>query len=66
MPRNDSSPRLRLTDTTKGSITFDGRELEDREKGPVLAAYVDRWRWEVGQFFAELPKSPSADDLAAI
>lgn len=45
---------------------FDGRELDDVEKAPVLMAYVDRWRWEVGQFFADLPKAPSAGDLAAI
>lgn len=45
---------------------FTAHELSDDEKVPVLRAYVDRWRWEVGQFFEGLPKDPSDDDLAAI
>ena len=45
---------------------FAARELADEDKGPVLRAYVERWRWEVGQFFEGLPKDPTDDDLAAI
>ena len=41
-------------------------ELADGDKVPVLRAYVERWRWEVGKFFEGLPKDPSNDDLAAI
>lgn len=45
---------------------FVGRELADQEKPPVLRAYVERWRWEVGQFFEGLSKWPGDDELAAI
>ena len=45
---------------------FRADELADADKVPVLRAYVERWRWEVGQFFEDLPKDPSDDDLAAI
>ena len=41
-------------------------ELADADKTPVLRAYVDRWRWEVGQFFKDLPKHPSDEDLRRI
>jgi deazaflavin-dependent oxidoreductase (nitroreductase family) len=45
---------------------FTARELTDAEKAPVLRAYVDRWGWEVGQFFEGLGKDPSDDELAAV
>ena len=41
-------------------------ELSDNVKAPVLRAYVDRWGWEVGQFFEGIGKHPSEDELAAI
>jgi deazaflavin-dependent oxidoreductase (nitroreductase family) len=45
---------------------FTSRELADHEKAPVLRAYVERWRWEVGQFFEGLSKQPTDAQLAAI
>ncbi|HZQ88099.1 MAG TPA: nitroreductase/quinone reductase family protein [Acidimicrobiales bacterium] len=45
---------------------FQGRELADAEKPPVLRAYVERWRWEVGQFFEGLSKEPTNAELASI
>jgi deazaflavin-dependent oxidoreductase (nitroreductase family) len=45
---------------------FRAAELADGEKGPILRAYVERWRWEVGQFFEGLSKDPTDDELAAI
>jgi deazaflavin-dependent oxidoreductase (nitroreductase family) len=45
---------------------FAAEELGHEAKTPVLRAYVERWRWEVGQFFDGLPKQPTDDDLAAI
>jgi deazaflavin-dependent oxidoreductase (nitroreductase family) len=45
---------------------FTAVELADDAKVPVLRAYVERWRWEVGQFFEDLPKDPTDEDLAAI
>ena len=41
-------------------------ELADAEKPPVLRAYLDRWGWEVGQFFEGIDKGSSDADLAGI
>jgi deazaflavin-dependent oxidoreductase (nitroreductase family) len=46
--------------------TFTARELSDDEKPAILRAYVERWRWEVGQFFKGLGKQPTDAELAAI
>lgn len=45
--------------------SFVAEELADADKGPVLAAYLDRWAWEVGRFFEDLDKDSDADVLAA-
>jgi deazaflavin-dependent oxidoreductase (nitroreductase family) len=45
---------------------FSAAELADADKAPVLRAYVDRWGWEVGQFFDGLSKPPTDGELAAI
>ena len=46
--------------------SFQATELDDDAKAPVLRAYVDRWGWEVGQFFEGVGKSSTDDELAAI
>ncbi len=45
---------------------FAAVELADGEKVPVLRAYLDRWGWEVGQFFEGIDKASTDDDLVAI
>src|SRR5262245_50993494 len=45
---------------------FRSEELQDSEKVPVLRAYLDRWGWEVGQFFEGISKNSTDDELAAI
>jgi deazaflavin-dependent oxidoreductase (nitroreductase family) len=41
---------------------FTAEELDGDAKVPVLRAYLKRWKWEVGVFFAGLgPDSPDAD-----
>ena len=45
---------------------FQGRELTDDEKPDVLRAYVEKWRWEVGQFFEGLSKRPTDAELERI
>jgi deazaflavin-dependent oxidoreductase (nitroreductase family) len=45
---------------------FVAHELADEVKAPVLRAYVDRWGWEVGQFFEGIGKHPTEGELAAI
>lgn len=47
-------------------MAFRAEELPDDRKPPVLRAYVDRWRWEVGQFFEGLSKTPTEAELAAV
>jgi deazaflavin-dependent oxidoreductase (nitroreductase family) len=44
---------------------FVADEVADADKGPVLAAYLDRWAWEVGRFFEELDKDSDAEALSA-
>src|SRR4051812_21488393 len=45
---------------------FGAVELSDDDKAPVLRAYVDKWGWEVGQFFEGIGKNPSEADLQGI
>jgi len=45
---------------------FRATELPDDAKAPILLAYVERWGWEVGQFFEGIGKHPSEQELAAI
>lgn len=40
-------------------------ELDDDDKLPVLRAYLERWKWEVGQFFDDLDHRSGDDDLRA-
>ncbi len=35
-------------------------EVADADKAPVLAAYLDRWAWEVGRFFEDLDTNDDA------
>jgi deazaflavin-dependent oxidoreductase (nitroreductase family) len=46
--------------------TFRGRELADREKVPVLRAYLRRWKAEVGIFFEGTGPGSSDDQILAI
>jgi deazaflavin-dependent oxidoreductase (nitroreductase family) len=41
-------------------------EVADADKVPVLRAYLDRWGWEVGQFFEGVSKASTDGDLAAV
>jgi deazaflavin-dependent oxidoreductase (nitroreductase family) len=40
-------------------------ELADEDKLPVLRAYLKRFGWEVGQFFENLTKNATDDELRA-
>jgi deazaflavin-dependent oxidoreductase (nitroreductase family) len=43
---------------------FTAVELADAEKAPLLRAYLKRWKWEVGQFFAGVgPDAPDEELL---
>lgn len=45
---------------------FAATELADDAKGPVLAAYLERWGWEVGQFFEGVDRHATAEQLTGI
>jgi deazaflavin-dependent oxidoreductase (nitroreductase family) len=45
---------------------FTAAELADDAKGAVLEAYLDRWGWEVGQFFEGVDEHATAAQLAEI
>jgi deazaflavin-dependent oxidoreductase (nitroreductase family) len=46
--------------------SFRGRELTDDEKVPVLRAYLNRWKAEVGIFFEGTGPDSSDDQIRAI
>jgi deazaflavin-dependent oxidoreductase (nitroreductase family) len=50
----------------KRSEAFQGRELTDDEKVPVLRAYLQRWKMGVGAFFNGVGPESSDDQLRAI
>ena len=45
---------------------FTPSEVDDAVKVPVLRAYLDRWGWEVGQFFEGVTKDATDAQLAEI
>ncbi len=55
--------RLRVgTRTTR----FEAEELADADKARILRPYLERWRWEVGQFFEGVGPNASEEELVAI
>ena len=45
---------------------FTVTELPDTEKLPVLRRYLERWGWEVGQFFEGVTKNATDEQLVEI
>ena len=45
---------------------FAAVELPNEQKEPLLRAYLERWKWEVGAFFEGVGADSSAEDLARI
>jgi deazaflavin-dependent oxidoreductase (nitroreductase family) len=45
---------------------FSATEVTDDEKPPLLRAYLKRWKWEVGMFFAGVGPDSSDDELRRI
>ena len=45
---------------------FTVTELPDDEKLPVLRRYLERWGWEVGQFFEGITKNATDEELIGI
>jgi deazaflavin-dependent oxidoreductase (nitroreductase family) len=45
---------------------FSAVELPDDEKPPLLRAYLEKWKWEVGQFFGGVGPDASEAELRRI
>jgi len=41
-------------------------EIPDEQKVPILRAYLKKWKWEVGQFFAGVGPDSGEEELARI
>jgi deazaflavin-dependent oxidoreductase (nitroreductase family) len=50
----------------RGSEEFRARELPDAEKAPLLRAYLEKWKWEVGAFFEGVGPDSSDAELRRI
>jgi deazaflavin-dependent oxidoreductase (nitroreductase family) len=61
--RASGQGRLRVGRRTQ---PFTAAELGDDEKPPLLRAYLTRWKFEVGAFFAGVGPASSDDDLRRI
>ena len=48
------------------SEDFTAVELGDEEKPPLLRAYLDKWKWEVGQFFGGVGPDAPEEELRRI
>jgi deazaflavin-dependent oxidoreductase (nitroreductase family) len=45
---------------------FTATELPDEEKPPLLRAYLEKWKWEVGAFFDGVGPDSSDDELRRV
>jgi hypothetical protein len=55
--------RLTLGGSTE---TVRVEEIADSEKPPILRAYLEKWEWEVKQFFGGVGANASEGDLARV
>jgi deazaflavin-dependent oxidoreductase (nitroreductase family) len=55
--------RLRLGSTV---TEFEADEVDDVNKPEILRPYLQRWKWEVGQFFEGVGPDAPQEELAAI
>jgi deazaflavin-dependent oxidoreductase (nitroreductase family) len=55
--------RLRVGRRTQA---FGAAELSDDDKGPVLRAYLKKWKWEVGVFFGGVGPGAPDEELRRI
>jgi deazaflavin-dependent oxidoreductase (nitroreductase family) len=45
---------------------FEAVEVADDDKPPILRAYLERWKWEVGQFFGGVGPDAGEGELRRI
>jgi len=60
-----AAPQGRLLVGRRAEV-FTAVEVADDEKPPLLRAYLERWKWEVGVFFGGVGPDASDEELARI
>jgi deazaflavin-dependent oxidoreductase (nitroreductase family) len=72
-PRGETQWVRNIRVSRSGRITFRGRtetvwveEVADRDKPPILRAYLKEWAWEVKQFFGGVGADAPDAELARI
>jgi deazaflavin-dependent oxidoreductase (nitroreductase family) len=50
----------------RGAEEFEATELSDDAKPPLLRAYLEKWKWEVGAFFGGVGPEASDAELRRI
>lgn len=45
---------------------FDATEVGEEQKPPLLRAYLEKWKWEVGAFFDGVGPDASDEELRRI
>jgi deazaflavin-dependent oxidoreductase (nitroreductase family) len=50
----------------RGTEEFTATEVGDDEKPPLLKAYLEKWKWEVGAFFGGVGPDSGDDELRRI
>ena len=61
--RASGQGRLRVGRRTED---FTATEVTDEEKPPLLRAYLEKWKWEVGAFFGGVGADSTDDELRRI
>jgi len=72
-PRGETQWVRNIRVSRTGRLTVGGRtetvrveEVADREKPPILRAYLARWAWEVNQFFGGVGANAAEEQLTRI
>ena len=67
-----SGQQLYVANSSDGTVSsiltksFTAVEVPDRDRVPLLRAYLKRWKWEVGAFFGGVGPGASDEELACI
>ena len=72
-PRGETHWVRNIRVSRTGRLTVGGRtetvrveEVADREKPPILRAYLERWAWEVNRFFGGVGADSPEEQLARV
>ena len=72
-PRGETEWVRNIRVSRTGRLTLGGKtetvrveEVADRDKPPILRAYLEEWAWEVGRFFRGVGADASDAELARV